>query len=419
MVVAASCSPLPQEIIDQITDELQEDFSTLKACALVSRPWKESSQRHIFSDIFFEAPPEPLPLEMSPCHTFHRLLITSPHLGRHVRHLEICDEGRTSDSTRRWLLASVKILMSVISLLTCLSSVDISFSGLWWEDVLSIKSVLVAIFQLESLRSIALEDFQVRLNELFSLFRSRSICDLSISAIEVLPDSFPPLPRFSMPLHELTLSLQHMQHAQDFMEWLISPTSVVDLSVSKKLSLSVANSDEANAAQVLLENPILQKPDILEIQTLNCSTLSSVSQLNRLLKKSLKGVHMPHRREECLPPRFSRFRHVQLRLVEALACEHCGNSLLDIVLWWTRSFEAIQDSIIEEISLTLTKRSASRFHHVPNYVWHALDVALCRPKMSSLRSVHLKVEDLEIDKALLLRLLQAFPILYHRGLLRV
>ncbi|KAK0502718.1 hypothetical protein EDD18DRAFT_603972 [Armillaria luteobubalina] len=135
MVVAASCSPLPQEIIDQITDELQEDFSTLKACALVSRPWKESSQRHIFSDIFFEAPPESLPLETSPCYTFHRLLITSPHLGRHVRHLEICDEGRTSDSTRRWLLASVEILMSVISLLTCLSSVDISFSGLWWEDV--------------------------------------------------------------------------------------------------------------------------------------------------------------------------------------------------------------------------------------------------------------------------------------------
>ncbi|KAK0225191.1 hypothetical protein EDD85DRAFT_224211 [Armillaria nabsnona] len=401
MVVAASCSPLPQEIIDQITDELQEDFSTLKACALVSRLWKESSQRHIFSDIFFEAPPEPLPLEMSPCHTFHRLLTTSPHLGRHVRHLEICDEGRTSDSTRRWLLASVEILMSVISLLTCLSSVDISFSGLWWEDVLSIKSILVAIFQLESLRSVALEDFQVRLNELFSLLRSRSICDLSISAIEVLPDLFPPSPRFTMPLHELSLSLQHMQHAQDFMEWLVSPTSVVDLSVSKKLSLSVANSDEANAAQVLLENPILQNPDILEIQTLNCS------------------VHMPHRREECLPPRFSRFRHVQLRLVEALACEYCGNSLLDIVLWWTRSFEAIQDNNIEEISLTLTKRSASRFHHVPNYVWHALDAALCRPKISSLRSVHLKVEDLEIDKALLLRLLQAFPILYHRGLLRV
>ncbi|KAK0210273.1 hypothetical protein DFS33DRAFT_275159 [Desarmillaria ectypa] len=341
-------SPLPQEIVDRITDELQEDFTTLRTCTLVSRSWKESSQRHIFSDIFFETPPEPLPLEMSPCHTFHRLLITSPHLGRHVRHLEICDEGRTSDSTRRWLLASVGTLMSVISLLTCLSSIDISFSGLWWEDVLSLKSILVAVFQLESLRSVALEDFQVRLNELFGLLRSRSICDLSISAIEVLPDLSPPSPRFSMPLHELSLSLQHIQHAQDFMEWLMSPTSVVDLSVSKKLSLSVVNSAEANAAQVLLESPILQNPDILEIQTLNCS------------------VHM-HRREKCLPTRFSRFRHVQLRLVEALACEHCGNSLLDIVLWWTRSFEAIEDSTIEVISLTLTKRSASRFHHVPNY----------------------------------------------------
>ncbi|KAG7452995.1 uncharacterized protein BT62DRAFT_925537 [Guyanagaster necrorhizus] len=393
-------SPLPQEIVDQITDELQEDFTTLKACALVSRSWKDSSQRHIFSDIFFETPPEPLPLEMSPCHIFHRLLTTSPHLGRHVRHLEICDEGRTSDSTRRWILASVETLMSVISLLKCLSSVDISFSGLWWEDVLSLKNVLVAIFQLESLRSVALEDFQVRLNELFSLLQSRSIRDLSISAIEVLPDLSPPLQRSVMPLHELSLSLQHMQHAQDFMEWLISPTSVVNLSVSKKLSLFVANSDEAKAAQVLLESPILRSPDILEIQTLNCS------------------VHM-HRREECLPPHFSRFRHVQLRLVEALTCEYCGNSLLEIVLWWTRSFEAIEDNNIEEISLTLTKRSASRFHHVPNYVWHALDAALCRPRMSSLRNVHLGVEDLEIDKALLLRLLQAFPLLYHRGLLRV
>jgi hypothetical protein len=42
---------IPQDIVDRILDELQDDTSTLKICSLVSRSFLPTCRRHIYSTL--------------------------------------------------------------------------------------------------------------------------------------------------------------------------------------------------------------------------------------------------------------------------------------------------------------------------------------------------------------------------------
>ena len=42
---------IPQDVIDEILDHLSLDFSSLRSCALVSKPWVPSCRRHLFHTI--------------------------------------------------------------------------------------------------------------------------------------------------------------------------------------------------------------------------------------------------------------------------------------------------------------------------------------------------------------------------------
>ncbi|THV04381.1 hypothetical protein K435DRAFT_649514, partial [Dendrothele bispora CBS 962.96] len=44
--------PFPQELIDKIIDELQQDRPGLKACSLVSHAWRPRAMYHFVSSFF-------------------------------------------------------------------------------------------------------------------------------------------------------------------------------------------------------------------------------------------------------------------------------------------------------------------------------------------------------------------------------
>ncbi|KAF8512385.1 hypothetical protein JB92DRAFT_3117142 [Gautieria morchelliformis] len=75
-------SRLPQELIDDVTDNLHEDCDALLACSLVCRSWLPSSQRHIFRRVTFV-------LNEDRCDKLAQALLNSPHLSNYTRELQV------------------------------------------------------------------------------------------------------------------------------------------------------------------------------------------------------------------------------------------------------------------------------------------------------------------------------------------
>lgn len=68
---------VPQELIDQFIDHLHDDRKTLKACCMVSRSWKPSSQFHLFCAISVTDSSD----------SFAAFLRAYPHIAAYIRHL--------------------------------------------------------------------------------------------------------------------------------------------------------------------------------------------------------------------------------------------------------------------------------------------------------------------------------------------
>lgn len=258
---------LPQELIDHILDELHwQAEDDLRTCAFVCRAWRDSCYRHLFSDLLFDYSSDMLGSARGACHSFLELLHTSPDLARHVRHVEVCDD-------RPWFINAADIFLDAASRFAGLVSLDLSLCAVSWKDVAVTSNILTTVFALPTLIRISIDDiFDIPLNELFVLFRHSHVRELSLSNLEIVSSSGCSWghERFPMNLEVLTLALNEDYHARAFSEWLSDPDSVVDLSITSKLSISVANSTEAIAAGTLLENPILQRAGTLELQALNC-----------------------------------------------------------------------------------------------------------------------------------------------------
>jgi hypothetical protein len=93
---------IPTELIEAIIDQvalltptskepglITSSTSTLSACALTSRAFVFPSQKHLFQTIDLDAR-RPRGLYYV---RFHRLLLSNPYIGTHVRHLRLVDDS--------------------------------------------------------------------------------------------------------------------------------------------------------------------------------------------------------------------------------------------------------------------------------------------------------------------------------------
>ncbi|CAK5283976.1 unnamed protein product [Mycena citricolor] len=79
---------LPQELLDNILDNLCDDLESLKHCALAYSSLRATSQRIQFRRVVLGPAPSGRP---TPCFRFFVLLTESPHISLHVKSLVIMD----------------------------------------------------------------------------------------------------------------------------------------------------------------------------------------------------------------------------------------------------------------------------------------------------------------------------------------
>lgn len=113
----------PAEVIDYIIDFLHHDVPSLASCSLVCRNWVPSTRSHLFHSIRI-AGWGPTKLD-----AFSRFLISTPHIGRHVRELHVRPgEGPAKVTT--------STLSCILKRLSWLRVLDIRCSYCQFDDVL-------------------------------------------------------------------------------------------------------------------------------------------------------------------------------------------------------------------------------------------------------------------------------------------
>jgi len=138
---------VPQDIIETIIDELQDDLRTLTTCTLVSHTFRPQSQKHIFSRIAL------LVYRNRRIQQINDILSIHPELALYVRHLRI-SLGRTPDHT----------LARTVRMLTQIRSLHFGWLGssVGWEKYsVDVKSAILDLFYLPSLAKISISKFKL------------------------------------------------------------------------------------------------------------------------------------------------------------------------------------------------------------------------------------------------------------------
>lgn len=108
---------LPQELLDQVVDNLHDDSCSLKSCSLAASAFLSSARVHIFSSISLLPPASH---KIRNCQKFHTLLHHSPHLAPLVKDLRIVEGTLTAPppSLRSggtpWVATSGRTLASIL-----------------------------------------------------------------------------------------------------------------------------------------------------------------------------------------------------------------------------------------------------------------------------------------------------------------
>ena len=154
---------IPTDLIEAIIDwvallEPGLKDSTLSSCALTSRAFVFPSQKHIFHTIDLGARP---PTGVYPVR-FHRLLVSNPYLGTHVRHLRLVDNTEDGFSNGiSWLThLRMPILSLTLGFLPNLRSFELSFisTGANWNSMPdNARAGFNHVFMMENINEVELE----------------------------------------------------------------------------------------------------------------------------------------------------------------------------------------------------------------------------------------------------------------------
>lgn len=143
----ARLSSLPNEIIDAIVDENQDDKAALRACSLINHSWTYSSQRHIFSRVNFNNKGTN---NLGQRHSqrsieqFYTLICAHPSIATLVKAVDVSP------------LLDARLLARTLEKLTELENISINLCGFHWDELsLYLRDTLVGT--LRSLRITNLE----------------------------------------------------------------------------------------------------------------------------------------------------------------------------------------------------------------------------------------------------------------------
>ncbi|KAF7366882.1 hypothetical protein MSAN_00946900 [Mycena sanguinolenta] len=298
-------SPLPQELVDIVVDNLRDDIPSLKSCAFAARTFLTSARCHIFRRIEI-APPKPKTTpSSSPCQNLLALLTSSPHLPPLVEELCIVSMGSSSneilepDKTssiikgpRSWIMTddSLSLILPLLNLkrISLIENASPWGAAVRWNDVpYPLYTALTATFCSPSLKAIHLRGIIIDSPaQLLALFRdAASLTELSLSRVrftETLPahtaslwpdlDARPWRPRLR------TLLLSDQPKTGPLCEYLSSPG--IDLADVKVLTVATYQPESRNiitqAASTVEHLRLLYTPSGAYTSIFNNSTLRSI-----------------------------------------------------------------------------------------------------------------------------------------------
>jgi hypothetical protein len=160
---------IPTDLIDAIIDQVAlltptnkdlgrrtSSTSTLSSCALTSRAFVFPSQKHIFHTIDL-GPRLPKVYYVR----FHRLLVSNPYLGTHVRHLRLVDEFEDDFANGiSWITHPRAPISQTLGFLPNLRSFGLSFGSndASWDSVPDeTRAAFGRVFRMESVKEVELD----------------------------------------------------------------------------------------------------------------------------------------------------------------------------------------------------------------------------------------------------------------------
>ena len=250
---------LPLEVIERIIDEVAEDddlnnnFSSIKACALVCHSFLPRCRKHIFASVTLNSrrPPSPASDDL------RHLLSNSPHLVVYIRTLDY-NVNKKEFALRRfsWLLPMFKKLVNLQKLGISYSPAALGRRLDWTSP--SERKVLLPLLHLPTLTSIRLSTIRN-----FPLADLTSCVNVKTLQIECLECSTPnsvgnfleTLPATPVILEQLVIiegnikPVQQLCHARR-----PDGKPIVDFSSLKKISASVPQLDSLRELLVMVRN---------------------------------------------------------------------------------------------------------------------------------------------------------------------
>ncbi|KAG7445580.1 uncharacterized protein BT62DRAFT_920293 [Guyanagaster necrorhizus] len=362
---------LPQELIDAIIDENQDDQAALRACSLVARPWTYSSQRHIFSRVHFRNHSQqcyyPGKLHKTSCDIsrFHDLISMRPHLTSFVRTLQV---EPILDAAQEQLLAST------LQRLVNLECISLDLGGYYWDELSQcMRDALITTFRSPRITNLELrEGLFLRSADFLALLGAcEHLKRLSLSAMScddleefVQADTAAlTLPcGLNLQLDSLALSLYEQSYLP-LMHRLLQLQPSMDLSHLHRLSVLTAGSGH-------LSERIEATKEILK---LNSNSLRHLV-LNVCLGEPLSNLID-----------IKRLLSIQIKLWWIRLDQHTEPTLW--LRWLIESFQDLAKHRVEEVTFEIFYNSDWTAYTAE---WAALDAVL--GEMRSLTKVHVKLD---------------------------
>lgn len=392
---------VPTELIETIIDEIAEEQSTLRSCALVCRAWTPIAQGHIFhslhitvhidcwkSPLLFLAPFIHVSKNVG---VLDRLLRSSPHIASYVKRLTV------TTTYDHWFYCSIP---------ASLADIFNARLGHFWNHFLScflqsldrveelavprnirhplsekVPKILIdglgCVLRSSSLTSLAV--LSGNLNDLYSMLgECRGLRDLHVGDVTCLhetptPSSFPPLP---LKLQFLAIA-SRMDAYMDFVNK--SPRGLVDFSHLKRLEIIIRGSFFAMEADLVPRTEDLIRRNKETLQDLVLNVCPEEYLFNLVDPARIRNVH----------------------LILASSPRPTSQNLGAWVRWLTRSFSGVKWIRLEQCLFQLNGFNTSADVMALYDEWRKLDTIMSsRPGLPRLnvrlwRSGSLTPKDIE------------------------
>ncbi|KAK0202150.1 hypothetical protein DFS33DRAFT_1386444 [Desarmillaria ectypa] len=279
-------STLPQELIDAIIDENENDKAALCACSLVSRSWTYTSQRHIYSQIRFNDSKRRYYYAQGhsqrDMEKFHVLICAYPHVATLVRAIEVSPH------------LDAQLLALILQKLIKLENVSLDLCGYHWDEISPyMQGTILATLRSPRVTSLELRegsfphcaDFLALLDACGGHLKHLSLSDVSWDDLEAASTAAFSS-RLELQLDSVALSLY--EHSYFPLVRLLQ--SSVDVSHLRRLSVLVAGS--ADLAKRMCITEIFKQLDGSPLKHLVLNVCLGEPLSNLIDISQLCSIHM-------------------------------------------------------------------------------------------------------------------------------